>query len=344
MRSDVEVGTCLSGGLDSSVIAGLMNASVKQRIHCFTSIFKSESFNEEAYADEVAKSINAFHHKVEPDASSFLKDMDALIYSQDVPIWDTSTYSQFSVMKLASENKIKVVLDGQGADELFGGYHHHCIAKWKSYLLEGNYSELFRDMNDSKISIPRPYLFFAKEKIKERVNPNLKDLSRFFTSEFIRSNEVVNPVVYFDSVNKQQIHDIEKARLKSFLKCEDRCGMWHGVESRTPFSDDVQLMELMFSFNGNKKIKKGVSKSLLRNACKDLLPAKIYKRYDKRGFETPMKKWMKQLYPQILEELGSIEKGILRQDLVSNISMDDDKHMRILFKLFVYSRWKKVFA
>ncbi|HRH12152.1 MAG TPA: asparagine synthase (glutamine-hydrolyzing) [Bacteroidia bacterium] len=344
MRSDVEVGTCLSGGIDSSVIAGLMNAIGKQRIHCFTSIFKSESFNEETYADEVAKSINAFHHKVEPDASSFLNDMDALIYSQDVPIWDTSTYSQFSVMKLASENKIKVVLDGQGADELFGGYHHHYIAKWKSYLLEGNYSELFRDMNDSKISIPRPYLFFAKEKIKERVNPNLKDLSRFFTSEFIRSNEVVNSVVYFDSVNKQQIHDIEKARLKSFLKCEDRCGMWHGVESRTPFSDDVNLMELMFSFNGNKKIKKGVSKSLLRNACKDLLPERIYKRYDKRGFETPMKKWMKQLYPQILEELGSIEKGILRQDLVSNIRMDDDKHMRILFKLLVYSRWKKVFS
>lgn len=344
MRSDVEVGTCLSGGIDSSVIAALMNAQAGKRIHCFTSIFSKEKFNEESFADEMAKSINALHHKVEPDAPSFLRDLDALIYSQDVPIWDTSTYSQFCVMRLAAENKIKVVLDGQGADELFGGYHHHFVAKWKNLLREGKTVEAFRDIKASSISIPQPFIFFAKEKVKERFNPNLRDLSRFFTSDFIHSFPVLNPVVYFNSVNQQQIHDIEKARLKSFLKCEDRCGMWHGVESRTPFSDDVNLIELMFSFNGNRKIKAGVSKSLLRHASKDLLPQKIYARYDKKGFETPMKNWMNQLLPRILEELNSMESGIIRTDLISNLNRNDDRQMRMLFKLFVYARWKKVFT
>lgn len=344
LRSDVEVGTCLSGGIDSSILAALMSKINGKRIHCFTSVFKGESFNEESFAAEMAKEINSHHHIIEPTANSFLKDIDELIYSQDVPIWDTSTYSQFSVMKLASQNKIKVVLDGQGADELFGGYHHHFVAKWNGLFKSGQTLKAIKEISASSKSIPDPFLFFAKEKVKEKINKGTSIHTQLFSNDFIHSNKVVNPVIYFDSVNAQQMHDIEKARLKPFLKCEDRCGMWHSVESRTPFSDDLALMQLMFSFNGDKKIKDGVSKYLLREAFKDLLPQKIYARYDKRGFETPMKRWMKLLLPKIKEELNSIEPDIIHSNFFQRLDTNNDGHMKILFKLFVYIRWKKVFS
>lgn len=344
LRSDVEVGTCLSGGIDSSIISALMNGIGGKRIHCFTSVFQGESFNEEFFAATMAKEINAHLHTIEPTADSFLRDIDELIYSQDVPIWDTSTYSQFSVMKLAAQNKIKVVLDGQGADELFGGYHHHFVAKWKGLFKAGQTMRAIKEISTSSRSISNPFLFYAKERVKERINKEAKVNAQLFNSDFIQVSTVVNPVVYFDSVNAQQINDIENARLKPFLKCEDRCGMWHSVESRTPFSDDVALIQLMFSFNGDKKIKDGVSKYLLREAFKDMLPNKIYTRYDKRGFETPMKKWMSSLLPKIKEELHSIEPGIVHSNFLQRLDMNSPSHVKILFKLFVYLRWKKVFS
>ncbi|MEI8137361.1 MAG: asparagine synthase (glutamine-hydrolyzing), partial [Bacteroidota bacterium] len=138
LRSDVEVGTCLSGGIDSSALAVTISEITKQPLFCFTSIFKKKKINEEHFADTVAIKINAKHFKVEPTLDGFLKEADSLIYSQDVPIWNTSTYAQYKVMELAKKNNIKVVLDGQGADELFGGYHHHFLAKWNNLFSQGH--------------------------------------------------------------------------------------------------------------------------------------------------------------------------------------------------------------
>ncbi|MBK9283486.1 MAG: asparagine synthase (glutamine-hydrolyzing) [Sphingobacteriaceae bacterium] len=343
MRSDVEVGTCLSGGLDSSIIAALMTQENKKGIHCFTSVFKGEVFNEEEYANLMANSIGARLHKINPDENSFLSNLNELIYSQDVPIWDTSTFSQFMVMKLAAQHKIKVVLDGQGADELFGGYHHYFIAKWKKLLSEGNSRKAFQEIKASQKTINSPFIFFAKEKLKERMHVSGAVYEKFFKPEFLQLSEKINPVKYFNSVNEQQLYDIEEARLKPFLKCEDRCAMWHSVESRTPFSDDVHLIQLMFSFDGERKIQNGVLKHLFREAFKTELPEKIYKRYDKRGFETPMKKWILNLLPIIQEEIKPLEDTILKKDFIKKFNLDDDKQIKVLFKLFVYSRWKKLF-
>jgi len=124
MRSDVEVGTCLSGGIDSSALAVTMSEITPQPLHCFTAVFRNEVFNEEYFADKVANQIQANYHKTQPLLPDFEKEIDTLIYSQDIPIWSTSTYAQYKVMELAKQNNIKVVLDGQGADELFAGYHH----------------------------------------------------------------------------------------------------------------------------------------------------------------------------------------------------------------------------
>jgi asparagine synthase (glutamine-hydrolysing) len=120
--------------------------------------------------------------------------------------------------------------------------------------------------------------------------------------------------------------------------------MWHSVESRTPFSDDIDLMQLAFSFNGNRKIKNGVSKYFLRKAVKDVLPDQIYNRYDKVGFETPMFSWVEQLKPKIIEAITEakfefVDTSLLKKYLNSN----DPAHLKMAFKLYVLATWKSVF-
>ena len=344
LRSDVEVGTCLSGGIDSSALAVTISEITRQPLHCFTSVFRGERFNEEVYADSVAKQIHAKHHKTEPDLGVFQKEFDDLVYSQDVPIWSTSTYAQYKVMELAKDNRIKVVLDGQGADELFGGYHHHFVAQWNNMFSQGNYVQALKEINASGKTIPGSFLFFIKERIKHKYFFALKEFPVFFNAGFINSFESKNPLTYFDDLNEQLLHDINHARLKSFLKCEDRCGMWHGVESRTPFSDDIELIELLFSFHGNKKIKNGVSKYLLREAVKEKLPREIYARYDKKGFETPMQKWVTQLKPKMISEIKGAGFDFVNYNTLEKSDPSNPVHYKLLFKLFVLSRWKKIFA
>lgn len=343
LRSDVEVGTCLSGGIDSSALAVSISEITQQPLYCFTAVFSGEPFNEGAFADAVAKKINAKHFKTEPTLSGFEKDVDQLIYSQDVPIWSTSTYAQYKVMELAKQNGIKVVLDGQGADELFGGYHHHFTAKWNNLISEHHYLAAMKDILQSNKTISGSLLFFLKERLKQTHNFQKKRFTPFFKSEFISAHEIKNPVPSFNNLNEQLVDDIYETRLKSFLKCEDRCGMWHSVESRTPFSDDVELINLMFSFNGNKKIKDGVSKHLLREAVKSKLPPEIYSRYDKKGFETPMKKWVSALNPKFLSEIREADLPFLNHKALEQCDLNDPFNYKLVFKLFVLSRWQKLF-
>ena len=120
--------------------------------HFFTSVFKSETMDESKYAELVSKKVKGIYKTVEPTAGGLFKELETLVYSQDVPIWDTSTYAQFKVMQLAKENEIKVVLDGQGADELFAGYHHHYVAKWNNLFKTGKRARALKDIGEKIVS------------------------------------------------------------------------------------------------------------------------------------------------------------------------------------------------
>lgn len=343
LRSDVEVGTCLSGGIDSSALAVSISQLTGKPLHCFTSVFRGQSFNEEHFADLLAAAIQARHHKVEPSLEGLQMEMNDLVYSQDVPIWSTSTYAQYKVMELAKLNHIKVVLDGQGADELFAGYHHHFIAQWNSLWHQGKYSEALREMNASKKTFAQPWLFYTKEKIKSKFAVHRSELQSFFKPDFLAQGEIEKSRYYSD-VNEQLLDDIYRTRLKSFLKCEDRCGMWHSVESRTPFSDDVELIDLLFSFHGDKKIKNGISKYLLREAVKEKLPKEIYQRYDKKGFQTPMSDWLSALRPQLLAEIRDANFPFVNYRNLEKSQLNSPFEQELFFKLFVLVRWQHVFS
>lgn len=342
LRSDVEVGTCLSGGIDSSAIAVLMQSINNKKINCFTAQFKNSTTDESKFAKLVSKKINANHFFVEPNLSNFENEVKQLVYSQDSPIWSTSTYAQFKVMELAKLNNTKVVLDGQGADELFAGYHHHFVAQWLQLLSEGKLAELSKTLRKSNVSISSPYIFFLKDWLKSKITIETSIYKKYFTKEFLQFG-IIETQTQFSNVNEQLIHDIEVKRLKIFLKCEDRCGMWHGVESRTPFSDDVNLIELLFSFDGKRKIKNGVSKYFLRESVKELLPIEIYKRYDKKGFETPQSKWVLEYKDKMISQIKNAKFNFLNPNFESKMNLSNSTEEKLFFKLYALAVWQEVF-
>jgi asparagine synthase (glutamine-hydrolysing) len=338
LRSDVEIGSCLSGGLDSSIIAGMIRQlQPAKSTQLFTAIFPHEAFDESNYAKEVANFVNGNWHTVSPNETDFFNDIEKLNYSQDLPIWSTSTYSQYRVMKLASENHIKVLLDGQGADELFGGYAHHYFSLWKELPLVST----FKSINDARQSIRHPFLNFGKQLLKENLHIGF-DYSSYFHSPL---NQIAKPrTIHFKNTLNEQLKTDYFGNLKSFLKCEDRCSMAFGIESRVPFADDVELVDYIFSVQGNKKIKNGVSKYLLREATKNYIPEKIYKRTDKVGFETPVEKWLTNYQSEILDVITHQLDFINHQQLKDNFTKLLSQKPTFVLRLYSLAIWKKVFS
>jgi asparagine synthase (glutamine-hydrolysing) len=338
LRSDVEIGSCLSGGLDSSIIAGMIRQlQPAKSTQLFTAIFPHEAFDESNYAKEVANFVNGNWQTVSPTETDFFNDIEKLNYSQDLPIWSTSTYSQYRVMKLASENHIKVLLDGQGADELFGGYAHHYFSLWKELPLVST----FKSINDARQSIRHPFLNFGKQLLKENLHIGF-DYSSYFHSPL---NQIAKPrTIHFKNTLNEQLKTDYFGNLKSFLKCEDRCSMAFGIESRVPFADDVELVDYIFSVQGNKKIKNGVSKYLLREATKNYIPEKIYKRTDKVGFETPVEKWLTNYQSEILDVITHQLDFINHQQLKDNFTKLLSQKPTFVLRLYSLAIWKKVFS
>ena len=136
LRSDVRVGTALSGGIDSSSIVMAMRylQGSGLDLHCFSHVAKDRAINEERWMDLVGAASGAQVHKVQPSASALREDLDGVIRAQDEPFPSTSIYAQYRVYRLAGEQGVKVMLDGQGADELFGGYRRYLAARMASLV------------------------------------------------------------------------------------------------------------------------------------------------------------------------------------------------------------------
>lgn len=335
LRSDVEVGSCLSGGLDSSIIAGVSkHLQPNKQMKLFTAVFPSELFDETNYAKQVSDFVGGNWKTVCPTAGEFFKDIEELNYYQDLPVWSTSTYSQHRVMKLASENDIKVVLDGQGADELFGGYSHHYMTLWKEQFS-------FKNINDSKQTIPNAYKLFGKVLVKDVFGLSV-DYSNYFHSDKKQFGKSKNEKLK-STLNAQLAEDYH-GRLKSYLKCEDRCSMAFGIESRVPFADDVELVDYLFSIKGRKKIQKGISKYLLREASKNYIPNTIYARRDKIGFETPVQKWFLPHKKQMINEISSQLNFINIDYLASNFEDLLINKPNFIVRLYSLAIWKKVYS
>jgi asparagine synthase (glutamine-hydrolysing) len=357
LRSDVPVGACLSGGIDSSSIVSVMrHLQPNADIHTFTTVFPNSRYDESSYAKLVSQQSKTIWHDTTLNTSDLLNDLESLMYAQDVPIWSTSTYAQFRLMKLANEQGIKVVLDGQGGDELFGGYPHHLYSYFGESMMS-NISSAARLFSQNTSFLSKS---FFKNKIlnawggmpSRLLSGNFREDISFFNPDFLqthRSRFLNRYELRGSSLNQQLFDETHNTLLKNYLKCEDRCSMHFSVESRTPFSDDKELMKIAFNIPSSYKIHEGTFKYILRESMKDLLPKEVYARKDKMGYATPNNQFIYEIKDQVREYFSNpaLEEFIDTKKLLQHYDQFFDARQQPengrLFKFISFAVWMKVF-
>lgn len=348
LRSDVPVGTCLSGGLDSSsivmIISGLLKKegiqSVGERQKTFTSAYKEEKYVDESFwANKVIRESGAQGFFVYPKAEEFAQDMEDLIDCQDEPFSSTSIYAQYRVMKEASKH-VKVVLDGQGADELFGGYFFY----YPLFLAEGNFEDLILRKNiyglkniKSDVITTIKYKFFSipMPKFFRKIVSNLyySKKKALFLSLIEKGQTAKLPWEEISSLHRKRLklpfnrilyHDEFIYNLQGLLRYEDRNSMKWSVESRVPFAD-YRLIEYVMCIPSTYKIHRGWQKWILRKAVKDIVEPSTVWRKSKLGFPTPEKEWMKIMFPHGLINTKNYDSIFWRVKNIEKILIDFPK-------------------
>ncbi len=295
MRADVPVGSCLSGGIDSSSIACTMRSLLSEgEIEAFSLIFPGKDIDESSYQKKVVVRCRLKWNTTTFTMEEILEDLDDLIYTQEEPFQTFSIYAQYRLMKLARERGIKVLLDGQGADEILGGYHYF----FSFYL-----AELFRGLKWGRfIREVRAYKR-VHGKYPPRENfilsllpkPLVRRLWRrnflYLKEDFIRRHEgrrSRDPIWEAKSFKEASTISETYLMLPQLLRFEDRNSMRWSVESRVPFCDH-ELVEYTLSLPTEEIIGSGETKRVLRRAMKGILPESVRLRRDKIGFATPDK-------------------------------------------------------
>ncbi len=266
LRSDVPVGTSLSGGVDSSAIVGLSAALAGDHTrHAFTAAFPGYERDEWSYAAEVAAAAGVVeHHAVEPTVEELLADMDRLVRDQEEPFGSLSIYAQWRVNQRAHAEGVTVLLDGQGADELFAGYP---------------------GVTGKRFGAPA----FAGRLLRRRA------ASPYATAEAAAAGARVEPPGAEwkgDSpLHGELLRQTFATSLPALLRYADRDSMAHSREVRLPFLDR-RIAEFALSVPEDFLVRDGVRKAVLRDAVRDVVPARVLDRTDKVGFEPPQAKWM----------------------------------------------------
>ncbi|WOF17196.1 asparagine synthase (glutamine-hydrolyzing) [Methanoplanus sp. FWC-SCC4] len=299
LRSDVPVGTCLSGGLDSSTIVSLINNIIKKegiksvgdRQNTFSVCFEDKRYDESEYIDEVINSTGVSAHKIYPLAEELESDLNRIIYMQDEPFGSLSIYAQYKVMKLAGKN-VKVILDGQGADEQLAGYLGYQTAYIKS--LKGNIPHFLSEIYGS-FRLHRTFFISAITQLSAR-----KKRRKLLKGDI----PVINR--YDGTLDLVLKSEVTKSNLQALLHYEDRNSMAFSIESRVPFLD-YRLVEYIGLLPLDQKIRRGVTKYVLRKAIKGIVPEKVRCRMDKMGFVTPEEIWM-------ANELSDLATGIFNSE------------------------------
>ncbi|HET6244012.1 MAG: asparagine synthase (glutamine-hydrolyzing) [Bacteroidetes bacterium] len=308
LRSDVTVGSSLSGGIDSSSIVMMIDRlkGTGQIQKTFSARFHNFEKDEGKFMEMVIKNSKVEPHYVYPTAESALENLQKIMYHQEMPFGSTSIAAQYEVMKLARENKVTVLLDGQGADEYLAGYSNY----WPSYLMQ-LYREnrnKFHQVNQHLKSLHnfdsleqnfdfklKTYSYAAYKKygdIMRRYKNPSSDYFMGLNPEITRQYQSGrNPLYKPPHLKKQLYQSTLKTDLANLLRYADRNSMANSIEVRLPFLSH-KLVEFVFSLNDDFKINNGWTKYILRKSMEGILPDEITWRKDKIGYEPPQQEWL----------------------------------------------------
>jgi asparagine synthase (glutamine-hydrolysing) len=296
LRSDVPVGTCFSGGLDSSsIVSTVLNTFNIKDINTFSAIYgKGLVGDEQEYIMLYRNQLKNMHF-VQPTVNTFFTDLNNLILTHPEPFPDTSIYAGYEVMKLA-HNHVTVVLDGQGADEQLAGYHYFFGFFFKELLISGKITKLLKEMayyvkeHKNTYGLKTFIFLLLPRNVKTSVRI-AHYLNKSFTNQHKGSFLISGNLYNSESLKSALINHFE-LKLEHLLKWEDLNSMRFSLESRTPFLD-YRLVEKTLSTSGDRFIKNGMTKVILREAMKNIIPDKITNRKSKIGFSTPESIWFR---------------------------------------------------
>jgi asparagine synthase (glutamine-hydrolysing) len=332
--ADVPVASFLSGGLDSSIVS-LLAAKHLPGIETYTAGFsESPYFDESNYGEIMASQIKTKHNVFDLSENKIIDSVESILSAFSEPFADPSAIAYYLLAKETSR-QVKVVLSGDGADEVFGGYQKH-KAEW--LMQNGKYlakfSGLLGNMSSNKIG-SRNNLFGNKQRqlAKWLGGAKLSNEERYLAWASIQTEQEVNRLLTVDTISIpdqylkiSSINDVLEADMKMVLPGDmltkaDRMSMRHGLEVRTPFLDHY-LVDFVFSLPAKWKLKRGVRKNLLKDAFKNELPDSIIKR-KKKGFEVPLWAWMngplKEIMLSLLNDEQINKSGLFRKQEVQRL-------------------------
>lgn len=373
LRSDVPLGTYLSGGIDSSLVTIMASRFHMGQIKSFTGTFnEAPGFSELYYAKIAAREANAILYEVHPTEQQFIDLLPKLIYYLDEPVAGPGLFPQYIISKYASSH-VKVVLGGQGGDEIFGGYTRYLVAYLEQALKGAIYetneenehivslSSILPNLPSLKQYVPmmktfwkegafetmdcryynllnrmgESYKYFEKDFMKGRDGDNI---FLKFQTEFSNSNtkSYFNKMTHFDMIGS----------LPGLLQVEDRMSMASSIESRVPLLDR-RIVDLISVMPAGMKFNGGELKHLLKSTIKDIIPPEIFNRKDKMGFPVPLHIWSKNkakdFILDVLLSKSSKERKIINTDYVEQLVNTEQPFSRGLWGILCLELWFKQF-
>lgn len=373
LRADVDIGAYVSGGIDSSLIGILATQEKNKPLPFFHGRFLDyKGYDESEYANYTALKCGTSLHICDITPQDFTNNFEKIIYHLDFPTAGPGVFPQYMVSKMAAKH-VKVVLGGQGGDEIFGGYARYLIAYFEQCIkaaIEGNYSQQDFLVTAESIIPNLTILNSYKPMIKQFWSKGVFDsLEKRYFSLIDRGSDLDESVilstkerehVYQQFINVFNNEKLQKAGshfdrmthfdfkclLPSLLHVEDRVSMAHGLESRVPFLYHP-LFEFVSTIPANIKFAEGQMKHLLKYTYKNLLPSQILNRKDKMGFPVPLSEWAKkELNEYIMDTLHS---GLARKNnyidyknIIKNIT-NTGQYNRKLWGVMCFEIWQQQF-
>ena len=371
LMSDVPLGVFLSGGLDSSALAAIMCRQLRDPVQSFSVGFAEEEANELPYARAVAKAIGADHRDVTVTASQFFDALPHLVWHEDEPIAFPSSVPLYFVARLARHH-VKVVLTGEGADELFLGYNRYRVTMWNEKLGRPYWAALPRVARDRvrRMVQALPSTFGrVGERTFLALEPGIRSLflenfavhTEAFQRQLLSRPDVldrrdpyaVQMQCYTDAegdiLDRMSRTDLQ-TYLHELLMKQDQMSMAASIESRVPFLDD-RLVEHVAALPSDRKVRMWQTKAIFREAVRDLIPADILAR-KKMGFPVPVSRWLRDEFWPVVQEfvLGprATARGYFDRASLARMAGEHrsgrGKHGDRLWLLVNLEIWQRVFC
>jgi asparagine synthase (glutamine-hydrolysing) len=369
LRADVPVGSCLSGGLDSSSIVCMVHSLLRDKAtsamqQTFSACSEDRRFDERHFVDAVTDRTSVAARHVYPTVEGLWGALDRITWHQDEPFGSTSIYAQWLVFALAHDHGVKVMLDGQGADEILGGYHGFFAPFLARLILGLRLGELRQELAALRNVHGYSGCWAIKQVMNAVLPAGLREPARRLVGKTHSGTHVIDlerlsaaPRDPFldergkrpSSMRELSVNQLTATNLQMLLHWEDRDSMAHSIEARVPFLD-YRLVEFTLGLPDEYKIRDGLTKRVLRIALADMLPESVRARTDKLGFVTPEQAWMQEQDPQAfrtaLSQAIEASSGIIRSHalrLYDTMVAGSRPFDHLVWRLISFGAWIRAF-